>query len=157
MLFQTHLLFPLFANPRIPTPAPMREKPLTSRPPWAFSHHETTSVPPFSSPPANPRVNRLDGKTEKWEIVPMKTTIDLPDPIFRRAKATAAVEGVTLKSFITRAVENSLARPKMTVSELLHSLPRVPKETIVEINRRVAEMDADDLKFQAEAATGKAD
>jgi hypothetical protein len=86
----------------------------------------------------------------------MKTTIDLPDPIFRRAKATAAGEGVSLKTFITRAVENSLARPKMTVSELLESLPRVPKETIVEINRRVAEMDADDLRFQVEAATGKA-
>ncbi|MEK6232288.1 MAG: hypothetical protein N2A42_10575 [Luteolibacter sp.] len=32
----------------------------------------------------------------------MKTTIDLPDPLFRKVKATA--EGVSLKSFITKGV-----------------------------------------------------
>ena len=81
----------------------------------------------------------------------MKTTIDLPDPVFRRAKATAATRGISLKAFITSAVESSLERPKMTVSELLANLPRVPKETLETIRRRVEESDGDDLMFQEQA------
>ncbi len=44
----------------------------------------------------------------------MRTTIDLPDPVFRRLKARAALEGASLKHVIQRAVENELrgARPK---------------------------------------------
>ncbi len=82
----------------------------------------------------------------------MKTTIDLPDPIFRRAKATAAHRGISLKAFITSAVENNLERPKMTISELLDSLPRVDKETLETIRQRVEESDRDDLAFQNQAA-----
>jgi hypothetical protein len=81
----------------------------------------------------------------------VKTTIDLPDPTFRRAKALAATQGVTLKSFITEAVERSLQQPRKSVTELVDSLPRVGRKTIEAINRRVAEMDADDLRFQTEA------
>ncbi len=78
----------------------------------------------------------------------MKTTIDLPDALFRRAKATAAHRGVSLKALITRAVESDLERPKMTVSELLDSLPRVDRETTDQIMRGVAEWDEIDLEFQ---------
>ncbi len=44
----------------------------------------------------------------------MRTTIDLPDPVFRRLKASAALEGVSLKEVILRAVEKELHsnRPK---------------------------------------------
>lgn len=95
------------------------------------------------------QINVIDIKTEKREYAHMKTTIDLPDPLFRRAKATAATQGISLKAFITSAVESSLERPKMSVSELLNNLPRVPRETSEAINCAVAEMDADDLRFQA--------
>ena len=40
----------------------------------------------------------------------MKTTIELPDTTFRRAKALAAVHGMTLKRFFTDAVEQQLSR-----------------------------------------------
>lgn len=46
----------------------------------------------------------------------MRTTIDLPDAVFRRAKARAAMEGVTLKELITRCVEQGLRR-RMDASE----------------------------------------
>ncbi len=85
----------------------------------------------------------------------MKTTIDLPDPLFRRAKATAAHRGVSLKTLISKAVENDLAQPKMTVSELLDSLPRVDKETTEQIMRSVAEWDSCDLEFQQQELDGK--
>ena len=79
----------------------------------------------------------------------MKTTIDLPDPIFRRAKATAAVEGVTLKHFITEAVAQKLdAGAKRSWREVLADLPRVPKETLETIRLRVEESDRDSLDLQ---------
>ncbi len=40
----------------------------------------------------------------------MKTTIDLPDTTFRRAKTTAAAHGMTLKQFFTEALEARLRR-----------------------------------------------
>ena len=40
----------------------------------------------------------------------MKTTIELPDTIFRFAKMTAARRGITLKRFFTDAVELHLGR-----------------------------------------------
>ena len=40
----------------------------------------------------------------------MKTTIELPDTTFRRAKAFAAGQGMTLKRFFTDAVELHLGR-----------------------------------------------
>jgi len=38
----------------------------------------------------------------------MRTTIDLPDDIFRRAKAKAALSGIRLKEFFATAIERSL-------------------------------------------------
>ena len=40
----------------------------------------------------------------------MRTTIDLPDPVFRRLKATAALRGASLKAVIVSAVERELER-----------------------------------------------
>ncbi len=41
----------------------------------------------------------------------MRTTIDLPDTVFRRLKATAALRGASLKTVILDAVEKELRRP----------------------------------------------
>ena len=38
----------------------------------------------------------------------MKTTLEIPDPIFRRAKAKAAQRGIPLRQFVTEAVEEKL-------------------------------------------------
>ncbi len=38
----------------------------------------------------------------------MKTTLEIPDPVFRRAKARAAQQGVPLRQFVTEAVEEKL-------------------------------------------------
>jgi hypothetical protein len=38
----------------------------------------------------------------------MRTTIELPDPVFRRMKAVAAMQGSTIKEFLQRAVEREL-------------------------------------------------
>ena len=38
----------------------------------------------------------------------MKTTLEIPDPIFRKAKARAAASGIPLRQFITEAVKAKL-------------------------------------------------
>ena len=39
----------------------------------------------------------------------MKTTIEIPDPVFRKAKSTAAERGQTLKEFVSEALQEKLA------------------------------------------------
>jgi hypothetical protein len=38
----------------------------------------------------------------------MKTTLEIPDRIFRRAKSVAAERGIALRVFVTEAVEEKL-------------------------------------------------
>jgi hypothetical protein len=39
----------------------------------------------------------------------MKTTIEIPDPVFRRAKARAAERGQALRDYVTEALQEKLA------------------------------------------------
>jgi hypothetical protein len=39
----------------------------------------------------------------------MKTTLEIPDAIFRRAKSAAAERGIPLRAFVTDAVKEKLA------------------------------------------------
>lgn len=39
----------------------------------------------------------------------MKTTLEIPDGIFRRAKSIAAERGISLREFVTEAVKDKLA------------------------------------------------
>jgi hypothetical protein len=38
-----------------------------------------------------------------------QTTLEIPDPVFRRAKSVAAQRGIPLRAFVTEAVEEKLA------------------------------------------------
>ena len=38
----------------------------------------------------------------------MKATLEIPDPVFRKAKAKAAERGIPLRQFVTEAVEEKL-------------------------------------------------
>lgn len=44
----------------------------------------------------------------------MKTTIDIPDVLFRRAKSKAAERSQTLKEFVSEALQEKLAPRKST-------------------------------------------
>ena len=44
----------------------------------------------------------------------MRTTIDIPEDLFRRAKATAALDGGTLKDLVTEALRMYLDRDSKT-------------------------------------------
>ncbi len=44
----------------------------------------------------------------------MRTTVDLPDELFRKMKATAALRGMSLKQFLTSAVETEISKPRQS-------------------------------------------
>jgi hypothetical protein len=44
----------------------------------------------------------------------MRTTVDLTDPLFRKMKATAAFQGISLKLFITLAIESELSKSRVS-------------------------------------------
>jgi predicted DNA binding CopG/RHH family protein len=39
----------------------------------------------------------------------MKTTLEIPDPVLRRAKSAAAARGIPLREFVIEAVKDRLA------------------------------------------------
>lgn len=42
----------------------------------------------------------------------MKTTVEIPDDLFRRAKAKAALEGIPLREMIVRGLQLVMEQPK---------------------------------------------
>ena len=63
----------------------------------------------------------------------MKTTVEIPDPVFRRAKSVAAQRGIPLRAFVTEAVEEKLAatsqKGKKPWVRLAGGLKHLHKET----------------------------
>ena len=55
----------------------------------------------------------------------MRTTINIPDKLFRRAKAAASLRGLTLKDFISQSVENELIGSEFAYKEQHVQLPLV--------------------------------
>jgi hypothetical protein len=47
----------------------------------------------------------------------MKTTLEIPDPVFRRAKSVAAARGIPLREFVTEAVKDKLALDAKTTEK----------------------------------------
>ena len=72
----------------------------------------------------------------------MKTTLEIPDTIFRRAKSAAAASGVPLREFVTEAVKDKLALKtkggEKPWIKLMGKLKHLHKET-VRINRLIEE------------------
>jgi len=58
----------------------------------------------------------------------MRTTIDLPTELFRKAKAISSLKGITLKSFITMALERELELNALGLEPKRVDLPLVPSK-----------------------------
>ncbi|WP_035605941.1 hypothetical protein [Haloferula sp. BvORR071] len=52
----------------------------------------------------------------------MRTTLDLPDAVFRDLKIKAAQDGVSLKDLVTKFVEKCLYEPKVEETTPVRSL-----------------------------------
>ena len=72
----------------------------------------------------------------------MKTTLEIPDPIFRRAKSVAAERGIPFREFVTEAVRDKLASDakvaEQTWMTAFGKLRHLRKET-ARINRLIEE------------------
>lgn len=72
----------------------------------------------------------------------MKTTLEIPDAIFRRAKSAAADRGIPLREFVTEAVKDKLVAAARTREkpwmEAFGKLRHLRKET-ARINRAIEE------------------
>ena len=72
----------------------------------------------------------------------MKTTLEIPDVVFRRAKSVAARRGIPLREFVTEAVKDKLADADKAADKpwmaAFGKLRRLRKET-ARINRRIEE------------------
>ena len=84
----------------------------------------------------------------------MKTTLELPDRSFRKAKALAASQGITLKAFFTDALEEKLQRasqsekqeaPWMEGFGKLRDLSEETREIMAVIEDEFETIDPDDL------------
>ena len=47
----------------------------------------------------------------------MKTTLEIPDAVFRRAKSAAAQRGIPLRQFVTEAVQDKLKTPSISADK----------------------------------------
>jgi hypothetical protein len=69
----------------------------------------------------------------------MKTTLEIPDRLFRRAKARAAERGIPLRKFVTEAVEEKLSAGAAGTKpwlQMVGGLRHLSKET-ARINRLI--------------------
>ncbi len=72
----------------------------------------------------------------------MRTTIDLPDLLLKRAKARAAMRGVTLRTLFTEALEDYLSSDRVE-----KAAPDIPREVpVVRADDLVDYADAQDLR-----------
>jgi hypothetical protein len=75
----------------------------------------------------------------------VKTTLEIPDFLFRRAKSVAAERGIPLRQFVTEAVQEKLKtspreKPWMKhLGKLKHSGPKHSEKDRKQIEKRVEE------------------
>jgi hypothetical protein len=64
----------------------------------------------------------------------MKTTIEIPEPLFRQAKAKAAMDGLTLRDLFVRGLQLAVQTPSTTPKQratfpLIHAAKSAPRLT----------------------------
>jgi hypothetical protein len=55
----------------------------------------------------------------------MRTTIEIPDTLFRKTKATAALRGSTMKELVVRALEREVGSPSKKIATRRVKLPLI--------------------------------
>ena len=97
-----------------------------------------------STAPSGTAPRRVPGSHKYGSLHPVKTTLEIPDPLFRRAKAFAAQQGISLKDLVNDAIARRLesaARPpvKPAWKDVFGELRSLRSETA----RVMARIDAD--------------
>jgi len=81
----------------------------------------------------------------------VKTTLEIPDPIFRRAKSAAAARGIPFREFVTEAVKDKLTadnkaaeKPWMTAFGKLRHLRKETNRISRIIEEEFEQVEAED-------------
>ena len=80
----------------------------------------------------------------------MKTTIDIPDELFRAAKSRAALEGIKLKDLVNEALREKLRAPvakaqrRRTKFPLIHSKRTDAPVTLEQVNQAIEALDVEE-------------
>lgn len=81
----------------------------------------------------------------------MKTTLEIPDPVFRKAKVAASQLGIPLREFVTQAVESKLrerqanaAKPWMACAGALASFRTETQKIQKRIDEEFGQLEAED-------------
>ncbi len=86
----------------------------------------------------------------------MKTTVDIPDELFRAAKAKAALEGRKLKDLIVEGLLQVVAAPPKSKRlhkakfPLVKSRRQDAKITVEMVNQAIADMDGEIDRYYAQ-------
>jgi hypothetical protein len=85
----------------------------------------------------------------------MRTTIEIPDDLFRKAKAQAALEGVRLRDLIERGLRLALAEPAPSVPRRanfpLHRSRRPGALSVVDVRHAEEQVPRDEDASRADA------
>jgi len=75
------------------------------------------------------------------ESLRVKTTLEIPDPIFRRAKSAAAQKGIPLREFVTEAISEKLSARTRQEKPWMNSFGKLRnlRSDIAQINKVVQE------------------
>jgi len=69
----------------------------------------------------------------------MKTTVEIPDRLFRAAKTAAATRGLSLKRFLTEALQEKLAKPTLRHADWPVPPPKLAKGELQSIQASIDE------------------
>ncbi len=58
----------------------------------------------------------------------MKTTIEIPEKLFRKVKARAALEGISLREFVLRGLQLAIQNPSEQVIHRRVNFPLIPAD-----------------------------
>jgi hypothetical protein len=72
----------------------------------------------------------------------MRTTVDLPDPLFKRVKAEAALRGLKLRDFIRHSLEQALTGNSQKAKSRRVRLPLVQGDGERQIDPTREQLDA---------------
>lgn len=85
----------------------------------------------------------------------MKTTVEIPDELFREAKARAAMDGIKLKDLIADALRAKLSappaeRPRRVKFPIIEGNPDGPPITDEMVNAAIEEMYREEAEYHAQ-------
>jgi hypothetical protein len=85
----------------------------------------------------------------------MKTTIEIPEALFRRAKATAALRGIRLRDLVEQGIHLAIQMPETpapgqrTAFPLIRSSSNAPRLTDEQVDNALTEFDQEEAEYHA--------